>query len=60
MNALEPDRRPSYQTHAKSRSQTGAPPSNERLPFAASPFTFHVSTFHQFLKRVNAWNLMDY
>jgi len=62
MNALEPDRRPSWQAHAQSRSQTQ--PSPKALAGrAGAPSTtdtgrwpFHLSTFHQFLKcRPKLW-----
>jgi len=41
MRTLEPDRRTSCQTHAQSRSQTGAPPTTDagRLPLHFSRFT---------------------
>jgi hypothetical protein len=45
MNAMGPDRSPSYHAHAKSRSQTGAPSTTNfgRLPFHPAHFSwFHI------------------
>jgi hypothetical protein len=56
MNALEPDRSTSYQTHAKSRSQTQ--PSPKALAGRAGAPSPHGH--RQFLNRLNGYNVLTF